>query len=309
MKDYYRVMLGKNSRHASECFAGGFIGADFGIRQDLTAELPDDWRHFNRQFIPVYLSILPDKTKVAAGLACGALWTVAKGIHVGDIVLCPDGAGKYMVGEVTGNYHYVPDTFLPHRRAVRWIDSSIDRSDMSSALRASTGSAGTVSNVSGYAEEIEVLLQGALPTVLVSTDESIEDPLAFAMEKHLEDFLIQNWNQTPFSRDYEIYQDDGERGQQVQTDTGFIDILAISKDKRTLLVIELKKGRASDVVVGQVLRYMGYVKEELLEPGQVVRGAIIALEEDQRIRRALSMVSDVDFYRYQVSFRLSKVEI
>ena len=30
-------------------------------------------------------------------------------------------------------------------------------------------------------------------------------------------------------------------GRQYQTDTGTMDILAISKDKRTLLVVELKK--------------------------------------------------------------------
>ena len=72
------------------------------------------------------------------------------------------------------------------------------------------------------------------------------------------------------------------------------------------MVVELKKGRASDAVVGQILRYMGYVTEELAEQGQTVRGAIIALEDDQRIRRALGMVPSVSFYRYQVSFRLLK---
>ena len=34
-----------------------------------------------------------------------------------------------------------------------------------------------------------------------------------------------------------------------------MDILAIKKDKSELLVIELKKGRASDAVVGQTLRW------------------------------------------------------
>jgi hypothetical protein len=47
-----------------------------------------------------------------------------------------------------------------------------------------------------------------------------------------------------------------------------IDILAISKDKTELLVVELKKGRASDMVVGQIQRYMGYVLEELAETNQ-----------------------------------------
>ena len=68
----------------------------------------------------------------------------------------------------------------------------------------------------------------------------------------------------------------------------------------------LKKGRASDVVIGQILRYMGFVKEELAEEGQAVKGVIIALEDDQRIRRALAMVPHIEFYRYQVSFKLVK---
>ena len=60
------------------------------------------------------------------------------------------------------------------------------------------------------------------------------------------------------------------------------------------------------MVVGQIMRYMGYVQEELAEKGQTVQGVIIALEDDQRIRRALSMVPNVVFYRYQVSFKLMK---
>ena len=35
------------------------------------------------------------------------------------------------------------------------------------------------------------------------------------------------------------------------------------KDKKTLLVVELKKGRVSDNVVGQIQRYMGYVNNLL----------------------------------------------
>jgi len=82
------------------------------------------------------------------------------------------------------------------------------------------------------------------------------------------------------------------------------DILAISKDKKQLLVVELIKGRASDAVVGQTLRYMSFVQEMLAEKGQTVRGIIIALEDDQRIRRALAMVANVQFYRYQINFKL-----
>ncbi|TPK84166.1 DUF91 domain-containing protein [Mesorhizobium sp. B2-4-13] len=308
MKSYYRIMLGRKSAFATECFAGGFIGADFGINEDLANKLTDEWRAFNKKFIPVYLAGHPGKSKVTAGLACGALWTIGKGINSGDIVLCPDGAGSYRVGEVTGGYYYAPGNNLPHRRKVKWLDIAIERAAMSEALQSSTGSIGTISNVSVYGPEIETFLKIAPPPLaIISADPTIEDPVAFAMEKHLEAFLVANWDQTELAKTFEIFEEDGEKvGQQYETDAGPIDILAISKDRKCLLVVELKRGRASDVVVGQVLRYMGYVKEQIAEPNQTVEGAIIALEDDKKLRWALAVVPNVSFYRYEIRFKLVK---
>lgn len=306
MKSYYRVMLGQKSAHAAECFAGNFIGTDFGLDQDLTHRLPEEWRAFNKEFIPIYLAGHPGKTRIGAGLACGALWTVSKGIRPGDMVLCPDGLGRYRVGEVSGEYSYEPGKILFHRRPVVWLNTLIDRSAMSEALRNSTGSIGTVGNITPHSEEIERLIGSIVPPTLVSTDGAVEDPSAFAMEAHLEDFLVANWSQTALGKEYDIFEEDGEKAQQYQTDTGPLDILAISKNKKKLLVIELKKGRASDVVVGQTLRYMGFVQDTLVEEGQTVHGAIIALDDDKRIRRALTMVPNIEFFRYQVSFKLVK---
>jgi restriction system protein len=309
MKSYYRVMLGRKSVHAADCLSGSFIGTDFDIHEDLSAKLPDQWREFNKLFIPVFLKNRPEKTKIGAGLACGALWTVSKGIEKGDIVLCSDGTGSYRVGEVTSNYYYVGGQILPHRRKVRWLDPLISRKAMSEALQNSSGSIGTVSNISNYHEEIERLLRESLTpqTQLTSGSPEIEDPVAFAMEKHLEAFLVANWSQTILSTDFSIYEEEGEPvGQQYATDAGPIDILAISKDKKRLLVVELKRGRISDVVVGQVLRYMGFVKEQIAEEGQSVEGVIIALDEDQKLRWALSSVPSISFYRYQISFKLVK---
>jgi len=310
MKSYYRVMLGRKSAHAAECLAGGVIGTDFDIHEDLSRKLPDEWREFNKLFIPVYLRNHPDKTKISAGLACGALWTVSKGIKKGDFVLCPDGSGSYRVGEVLGDYYYAESQILPHRRKVRWLETTIARSAMSEALRNSTGSIGTVSDITRYYSEIEHLI-GDTPTQarppIFSSDPDIEDPAAFAMEQHLEAFLVANWDQTILSKDFSIYEEDGEPvGQQYATDAGPIDVLAISKDKKRLLVVELKRGRASDVVVGQVLRYMGFVKEQVAEDDQTVEGAIVALEDDQRLRWALVSVPSISFYRYQISFKLLK---
>jgi restriction system protein len=47
---------------------------------------------------------------------------------------------------------------------------------------------------------------------------------------------------------------------------GWLLLKAIKKDKSQLLVVELKKGRASDAVVGQVLRYMGLALLTITHP-------------------------------------------
>lgn len=309
MKNYYRVMLGSRSIHATLGREQGFIGADYEINQDLSADLTDNWRDFNQKYRPIFLSGHPEKTMIGAGLACGALWTVAKGIQKGDFVLCPNGAGAYNVGVVVSDYFYVPGQPLPHRRSVNWLTQTIQRDDMTEALRNSTGSIGTVSTITPHAAEIEKLLGANVQAApgLIATDAEVEDAAAFAMEKHLEDFLVKNWAQTELGRDYDIYTEDGEPvGQQYPTDTGPMDLLAVKKDKSELVVVELKKGKASDVVVGQVLRYMGFVKEDLAEPNQAVRGVIIALEDDLRIRRALAVTPHIEFFRYQISFKLLK---
>ncbi|MCR6655069.1 MAG: endonuclease NucS [Opitutus sp.] len=306
-RTFYRVMLGKKSAYAMECFAGGFIGAHFGIEEDLTGKLGEDWPDFNQRYIPVYLAKHPDKSKISAGLACGFLWTVSKGIKIGDVVLCPDGTGLYRVGVVAGDYYYAPGENLPHRRSVRWTDTYLSPDEMSDSLKHSARSIGTVSNLSraGHHRELEKLL-GAVSTPAVATDSPDEDPTKFALEKHLQEFLVHNWKNTELGKRYDIYADEDSSGEQVKADDGYIDILAISKDRKELLVVELKRGRASDVVVGQVQRYMGYVLDELAEKDQLVRGVIIALEDDRRIRRALRVTQNIEFLRYEVSFRLIK---
>ena len=307
MKSYFRVILGAKSVYARECFEGGYIGAHYGITEDLSRELTENWRDFNEKYRPFWLSAHTDKSKIAAGLACGMLWTIGKGIKQGDIVICPNGSGSYYVGEVVSDYHYQPNSNLPHRRSVRWYSVSIERSALSQELKNSTGSTGTTANISQYAEEIERLIGNERPATIYSNDENVEDPSVFALEKHLEDFLVYNWKQTELGKKFDIYEEDGELvGRQYPSDTGPIDILAISKDKSSLLVVELKRGRVSDVVVGQIQRYMGFVQEELAESNQSVQGIIIGLDDDLRIKRALSVTRNIEFYRYQVSFKLHK---
>ncbi len=305
MRKYNRVMAGRGGMYANDCVAGGYIGVGFLRDHDLTGQLPDAWREFNAAFTPVYRAENAGKSKVAAGLACGAVWTVCKGLQTGDIVITPNGEGRYHAGEIRGDYQYEPDQPLAHQRPVHWYGELFDRSDMSEALQRSTGSIGTVCDITKHASELDQFIHGDPAPTMVSSDPEVENVSAFALEKHLQDFLVSNWSSTALGKTHDIYTDDGEIvGKEYPTDTGAIDILAISKDGKELLVVELKKGRASDVVVGQIQRYMGFVMDELCEPGQAVAGVIIALDDDLRIRRALRVTERIKFCRYRVSFSI-----
>ncbi len=127
---------------------------------------------------------------------------------------------------------------------------------------------------------------------------------SFLLEKHLEDYIIRNWTNIELNKDYDIHKENNKLCTQYSTGSGPLDILAISKDKKEFLVIELKKGRASDVVMGQIQRYMGHIKNNLAGDKDV-KGLIIALEDDKNLRDALSVAPNIKFMKYEVSFKLS----
>jgi len=130
------------------------------------------------------------------------------------------------------------------------------------------------------------------------------DKSAFALEKYLEEFIVSNFKSI-FKGRLQIYSDEaGADGQQYATDIGPIDILATEPKTHSYVVIELKKGRPSDQVVGQVLRYMGWVKKNLCKSEQLARGLIICSDPDPKLSYAIEMTNNVDVRYYTVSFSL-----
>ena len=306
-KSYYRVRLGEKHKHVDECYQGEFFGIygspSDGFDIDLSKNTPEKQKVFNKKFSDIFLKHNPDATLGKARNACNAIWAISRKIKEGDIVLCPSTEGEYRVGEVIGDYVFQDDqsdSLLRHRRKVKWLPITIACSNMSLDLKKSTDSITTIISIEKHAEEIEKFISGESQPQLITTDESIEDASEFVLEKHLGDFLVKNWKSTEIGKKYEII------GQEYKTYTGSIDILAISKDKKEYLVVELKKGQASDRVVGQILKYIGDIQQDLAEPWQKVRGAIIAFGDNKHFNRALGAVENIDFYEYKVNFSLSK---
>lgn len=125
----------------------------------------------------------------------------------------------------------------------------------------------------------------------------------FYMEKELENFLINNWEKTELGKKYALIIEEGElKSQQYKTDIGPMDLLVIDKQKRNHVVIELKRDQSSDDTIGQVSRYMGWVKENLHDDN--VHGVIIAGEYNKKLDYALKVISNIEVFLYKVDFKL-----
>jgi hypothetical protein len=137
-----------------------------------------------------------------------------------------------------------------------------------------------------------------------ATKTGIGESFLFPLEKYLEEFLVSNWDKTALGKTFSLHVEDEESATQYSTDVGPIDILARDKSNHDWVVIELKKGKSSDAVVGQLLRYMGWVKKHKATGGENVRGIIITSTPDDKIKYALLVSQGVSFYTYRVSFDL-----
>ena len=128
----------------------------------------------------------------------------------------------------------------------------------------------------------------------------------FGLERHLHDFMRDNWEQIDLSSEWTLYQEPGDReaGYEYPTDVGRIDLLAKHKRKPWWLVIELKRNQTSDQTVGQLLRYIGWVRKHLAEKGDQVHGLIVCREADDALRYALIPTNNIQLKLYEVEFHL-----
>ncbi|MGH7139092.1 MAG: endonuclease NucS domain-containing protein [Pirellulales bacterium] len=126
--------------------------------------------------------------------------------------------------------------------------------------------------------------------------------LRITLEQYLEDLLVQQWHTLPWSSELE-YLD-----RQVNCEKNDrLDILARNRTNGDYVVIELKRDQGDDEVVGQVSRYMGWVKQHRADhEGVGVRGIIVAHEATERLRSAVLPHPNISLYTYQFSVALGR---
>ena len=147
---------------------------------------------------------------------------------------------------------------------------------------------------------------GKVLNIEIKDEESSYSKGLFYMENQLEDFIISNWDNTQLGKKYDLIYEEGDlKSKQYRTDIGIIDILARDKKTNSYVVIELKRNQTSDDTVGQLMRYMGWVKIELKDNN--VKGIIIAGKYDKKLDYALEYAPfDTDVFIYNVSFTLNE---
>ncbi|MFQ5808863.1 MAG: endonuclease NucS domain-containing protein, partial [Armatimonadota bacterium] len=120
-------------------------------------------------------------------------------------------------------------------------------------------------------------------------------------------FMRDNWESIDLGEGWQLYEEDGEPvGYEYKAgDIGYIDLLAHHHSEARWLVIELKRAQSSDDTIGQVLRYMGWVKQHVADSGDTVEGLIIAHGMEPRLRYALECTSNLSVKLYEVDFRLT----
>jgi hypothetical protein len=140
----------------------------------------------------------------------------------------------------------------------------------------------------------------------LATDDEPEEGNEFAYESDLRDFLAKNLNLV--RRDLRLYSEEGITGVEFPAGNRFIDILAVTPENN-YVVIELKVSRGYDRVIGQLLRYMGWIRLNQAEPGQSVTGIIISREITQDLLLACHGLPNIELFEYQLSVSLKKVSL
>lgn len=146
----------------------------------------------------------------------------------------------------------------------------------------------------------------AEPIVITSKDEPKEEQIFEALEvQHYQTLLHRNFHRLLPNLKY--FDEEGQVPKNGQYDTqtvGIMDMLCIDENGN-FVVIEIKR-QATDKTIGQILRYMGWTKEELCKDGQTVSGIIVAERKDIYLEFAMKIIPTVNFLKLGLTITLDE---
>jgi len=292
-------------------YTNGLIAIGWGVLGDLSA--------LNEQEIRVrVVNQWPMYTAGAATSVARMLYKFYHEIEIGDQIIVRRGVKRIAgLGTVTGKGHFNPDGLhevferfpyddgsvqnFPHQLKVSW-----DEEICSSEYEFDAPMFGMQTLYELPKEKFDSLMGREVEAeISLSTDITTESQIEFVLEKYLEEFIISNFDAI-FKGQLRILEapEEGPIGRQFRTDVGNIDILAQDVSTNALVVIELKRGRGADKVVGQILKYMGWISENLCKNGEEVQGVIICKDFDAKLLYAIKMTQNIAVKYYRIDFKL-----
>jgi RecB family endonuclease NucS len=84
---------------------------------------------------------------------------------------------------------------------------------------------------------------------------------------------------------------------------GRIDLLTEDIETNDLIVIELKRDQSDDEVIGQTSRYMTWVRENLAQGDQKVRGIVCAYHTSRGLQLSARNISGLEVFEYGLTFQ------
>ena len=158
---------------------------EIGNLREISANRED----FKKKYVQVY----PDASKGAVATCAGMLYRFCHEVQIGDYVVYPSKSDRMInIGEITGDYEFVPDAHeYVQQRNVKWL-KHIPRTSFSQGALYEIGSALSFFAVKNYADEFLSALDKGFKKHAAANDE--DDTVGAAAEDIIEstkDFILK----------------------------------------------------------------------------------------------------------------------
>ena len=152
-------------------------------------EIPANRDDYKKKYVQVY----PDASKGAVATCAGMLYRFCHEVQIGDYVVYPSKSDRMInIGEITGDYEFVPDAHeYVQQRNVKWL-KHIPRTSFSQGALYEIGSALSFFAVKNYADEFLSALDKGFKKHAASNDE--DDTVGATAEDIIEstkDFILK----------------------------------------------------------------------------------------------------------------------
>ena len=227
-------------------------------------------------FIDGPVSLFAEAGKIKSIEGGGSTFDGDRVIDAGGMTVCP--------GLIDSHSHPVFGDFTPRQSQLNFIESSLHGGVTSMISAGEVHLPGRPTNPKGT-KALALLAHLSFAKARPAGVKVYGG--ALILEKGLEEALKPNLHKLGLKLASEKIRQQFNMG----IGTGRSDLICLDENDN-LVVLELKRGVTSDEAIGQVLRYMGWLRENVASEGQKIRGCIVTGDFDEHLRLA-ALAADI----------------